>query len=75
MPDMSQKRKKPPRGLGQQLRAACVESGMTRFALAKRAGVSYAIVHRFAAAERDITLGTASKLADVLGLELKPTKR
>ena len=39
---------------------------------AKRAGVSYAVVHRFAAAERDITLATASKLADALGLELKP---
>ena len=72
---MSKKRKRQKRDLGEQLRAAFVESGITRFAWAKRAGVSYAIAHRFAAADRDITLTTASKLADVLGLELKPAKR
>ena len=42
--------------LAEQLRAAFVESGLSRFAWARRAGVSYAIVHRFAAGDRDIVL-------------------
>ena len=57
--------------LGGQLRAAFAESGLSRFELARRAGISYAIVHRFVGGDRDITLGTASKLCAVLGLELR----
>ena len=61
--------------LAGQLRAAFAESGLSRFELARRAGISYAIVHRFTGGDRGITLDTASKLADVLGLELRPTGR
>ncbi len=57
--------------LGQQLRAAFAESGLSRFELARRAGISYAIVHRFIGGDRNITLGTASKLCQVLGLDLR----
>ncbi|MEK6677462.1 MAG: helix-turn-helix transcriptional regulator [Planctomycetota bacterium] len=53
--------------------AAFVESGLSRFELSRRAGISYAIVHRFFGGHRTITLDTASKLAGVLGLELRPT--
>ncbi len=60
--------------LGDQLRAAFVESGMSRFELAKRSGVPYSGIHRFIGGDRDLTLATASKLADVLGLELRPVK-
>lgn len=60
--------------LGDQLRVAFVESGMSRFELSKRAVISYAIVHRFAAGDRDIRLETASKIADVLGVELRPRR-
>lgn len=67
-------KKKPSTDLGGQLRAAFVESGLSRFAWAKRAGLSYAIVFHFAAGDRTVTLDTASKLADVLGLELRPKR-
>lgn len=70
---MSKKRKKTD--LGAQLRAAFVDSGLSRFELARRAEISYAIVHRFAAGERDITLGTASKLANVLEVELHKKRK
>ncbi|MGB2987162.1 MAG: helix-turn-helix transcriptional regulator [Phycisphaerae bacterium] len=61
--------------LAGQLRAAFAESGLSRFELARRAGISYAIVHRFIGGDRSITLGTASKLAHVLDLELRPVRR
>ncbi len=61
--------------LGKQLRQAFADSGLSRFELARRAGVSYAIVHRFIGGERDVTLKTASKLCGVLGVALRPAKR
>ena len=68
-------KKRPSTDLGGQLRAAFAESGLSRFELARRAGVSYAIVHRFMGGDRTITLDTATKLADVLGLELHAADR
>ena len=56
--------------LAAEIRAAFKATGMTRLALSKHSGVSYAVVHRFIAGERDLTLRTASKLMDVLGLRL-----
>ena len=47
---------------------------MSRFALSKDSGVGYAAIHGFVRGERDLTLATASKLCDVLGLGLKPNK-
>ncbi len=61
--------------LGKQLREAFAESGLSRFELARRAGISYAIVHRFMGGDRTITLDTASKLANVLGVELRSVDR
>lgn len=72
MATMSKKKRNDT--LSDQLRDAFARSGITRFMLAKRAGVSYAVVHRFISAERDITMGTANKLAGVLGLELRPCR-
>ncbi len=62
--------------LAGQLRAAFAESGLSRAELARRAGISYPVVHRFFGCDRNITLATASKLAGVLGLRLvSDTKR
>ena len=69
---MGRKRKKA--GLAEQLRAAICESGVSRYGLAKQTGLSYAVVHRFVAGERDITLATATKITKVLGLELRPVQ-
>lgn len=67
-------KKRPSTDLGGQLRAAFTESELSRFAWSKRAGVSYAIVFHFVAGDRTVTLDTASKLAEVLGLELRPAR-
>ncbi len=58
--------------LAARIRKAFNASGLSRFELARQAGISYAIVHRFMGTDRDITIGTASKLCDVLGLKLRP---
>lgn len=72
MSNMSKKRR---RKLSDQIRGAFASSGLSRFKLAKEAGVAYAVVHRFISSKRDITLETADKLAAVLGLELTPVQR
>ena len=64
----------PPDGLLQPAELITAHPGMRRWLLnelARRAGVSYAIIHRFAAGDRDILLETASKIAGVLDVELR----
>ena len=61
--------------LAKELRTAFDSSGMNRFELSKRSGVSSSVIHRFIGEERDLTLGTASKLATVLELELHPKRK
>jgi len=68
------KKNKKQVDLAEQLRDAFVKSGLTRCALARQADMSYAIVHRFIGGDRDITLRTASRLAEVLGVELRGKK-
>ncbi len=51
-------------------------SGMTRFALSKKAGLHYQIVHSFFSAKgRQVTIGTVEKLAAALELELRPKRK
>jgi transcriptional regulator with XRE-family HTH domain len=63
------------------LRTAIVGSGLTAYAIAKRADTSPDVVSRFVTGERDVRLGTAARIAAALGLELKlpgrssPTKK
>lgn len=73
MESMSAKRNKVD--LAEQLRATFEQSGMSKFELARRSGVSYSGVHRFISGERDITLDTASRLAEVLGVEFHQVRR
>jgi transcriptional regulator with XRE-family HTH domain len=58
--------------LCEQLREAIEDSGFTVYHIAKAAGVKHAVVARFLSGERDVRLETASKIADALGLELRP---
>jgi len=60
--------------LEKQLRSAVKDSGLTTYRLAKDSGVSQPVLSRFLNGKRGITLATASKLANVLGLELRPPK-
>lgn len=61
--------------LDKQLRKAIRQSGLTRKQIADRAGVSYSIIHSFDSGERGMTLRVASKVADLLGLELREVRR
>jgi len=67
------KAKKPPT-IDEQLREAIENSGQTRYAIAKAAGVAQPIVDRFVSGERDLRLATAAKLAQALGLTLTKTE-
>ena len=57
-----------------QLRRAVEESDMSLVQLAERSGVNKGILSRFLRRERSMTLGTAARLAEVLGLELRCKK-
>ena len=60
--------------IDEQLRAAINDDGRTPYELAKLAEIEPDILYRFIGG-KDIRLATASKLASVLGLTLKPITR
>ena len=59
----------------QTLRRAARESGLSMRRLTIRAGLRYQTVHGFCTHSQGITLASASKLCEVLGLELRPVRR
>lgn len=65
-------RKKKNHDITEQLRKAVKESGETVYRVAKNSGVDYSVLLRFMAKERGVSLMTAAKLAEGLGLELRP---
>ncbi len=48
---------------------------MTRYEIAKKSGLSQAQLSYFVNGKRSLTLPAAAKLAQVLGLELRPTNQ
>jgi plasmid maintenance system antidote protein VapI len=56
--------------LEKEIRTAIKKSGFSIYRLAKESGVSQPILCRFVNGKRGITLATASKLVDTLGLKL-----
>lgn len=58
-----------------ELRDAIVASGLSHYAIAQQAEIAPDILDRFVRGERDMRLATASKVATVLGLELRSAKR
>ena len=63
-----------PKPIDAELRKRIEKSGVTAYALAGLADVSPQQVGRFLRGERDLTLATAAKLAQALGLELLPVR-
>jgi len=61
--------------LQDQLRQAIEHSGLTLYRIAKDAGIAYPVLRRFAKGERDLTLVTASRLADYFGMRLTRPRR
>jgi hypothetical protein len=59
--------------LRQTLRAALNQCGAPLRELEKLTGINRGVLWRFGQGQRDIKLDTASKLCDVLGLELVST--
>ena len=59
----------------QRLKRAVLESDMSRYQIAKISGVSEAQLSFFVNGKRTLTLPVAAKLAEVLGLELRPKKK
>jgi ribosome-binding protein aMBF1 (putative translation factor) len=56
--------------LEKRIRTAIKKSGLSIYKLAKKSGVSQPVLCRFMNGKRGITLATASKLVDTLGLKL-----
>jgi plasmid maintenance system antidote protein VapI len=54
-----------------QLRKSIRDSGKTVNAIAVESGIPQPVLHRFVTGDRDLTVRTAQKLADYLGLELR----
>ncbi|NOT01458.1 MAG: helix-turn-helix transcriptional regulator [Phycisphaerales bacterium] len=69
------KAKGKPIDLGDQLRRAIADSGLSRFEVARRASISYSQIHSFCAGKRSLTLDTASRVAAVVGLHFARVKR
>ena len=61
--------------LAATIRKAVKDSGMTPYRIATDADVDRAIMTRFVNEQRGLTLDTASRLCDILGLELRPSTR
>ena len=61
--------------MANQIRRAIRKSGLSLNQLAEETGVDDGVLSRFMRDERSITLETAEKLADYLGLELHERSR
>ena len=61
--------------LRQQLIEAVERSGLTRKQIADETGLSYSMIHGLADGTRDVRLDSASRIANVLGLELRSVRR
>ena len=62
------------KGIDDVLRDEIKASGLTRYAVAKDAGISPEQVYRFMARTHDLRMATAAKIARALGLELVKRK-
>ena len=58
--------------LTEQLRAAVKSADKTRYRLSLETGIDQGSLSRFVHRKAGLTLETAGRLADALGLELKP---
>jgi len=67
--------KKKPETVGDQLKRAIVDSGLTSYRIGKLTGLSPVAVDRFLSGERgDIRLSTINRLCEALELELGPKR-
>lgn len=72
---MSKRRRRRRADLNEQLRKAIKASGLTPYRIATDAGVDRAVMTRFVNGDRGLTLDTASRITEYLGLELRPLRK
>jgi hypothetical protein len=60
--------------ISEQLRQAMFDSGLSYYRLARDTDMDHASLVRFGNKERGLILGSVDRLADYLGLELRPIK-
>ena len=63
------------KNIEQQLLRALLGSAMSRYQIAKNSGLSQAQLSYFVNGKRSLTLPAAAKLAQALGLELRPMNK
>jgi transcriptional regulator with XRE-family HTH domain len=63
-----------PADIIEQLKDAISNSGLSRYALSCASGVEQSALSRFMSGERGLSLESAARLADVLGLEMRPKR-
>lgn len=71
---MSTKRKHKT-DLAADIRRAIKERGLSAYRVAMDSGIDRSVAVRFINGERGLTLDTASKVCDMLGLELRSIQR
>ncbi len=71
----SQKKPARPASVSHALRQAMIDSGLSAYRLAADSGVNVAAVLRFRSGVRSLKLESVDRLAEVLGLELRPANR
>jgi len=59
----------------QRLKRAVLVSSMSRYQIAKVSGISQAQLSYFVNNQRTLTLPVAARLAEALGLELRPKRK
>ncbi len=58
----------------EQLKDAIENSGLSHYALSCASGIRQSTLSRFMSGERGLSFESAARLADALGLELRPRK-
>jgi transcriptional regulator with XRE-family HTH domain len=61
--------------LTRELKRIMAESGITEYEIAKRSGLDKGALSRFRTGERSLNLESVDKLAAVLNLELRQTRK
>lgn len=60
--------------ISEVLRQVVIDSGLSHYRVAKMAGTTPTIIGRFVNEQKGLRLSTADRLAEAMGLELKPIK-